>query len=113
MGKFFGNVGYGMTIDSGGGVWIYDIVERQYYGDVLKVATKWQTNGRANDDIAVSNKISIVADGFANENFSNIVYVDWMGVKWKVNEIEVQRPRLILSIGGEWHGEQVIPPTEP
>jgi hypothetical protein len=31
-------------------------------------------------------------------------YVEWAGVRWDVTDVEVQRPRLILRLGGVYHG---------
>lgn len=104
MAKFCGKVGYGVQSETSPGVWTPTITEVTYRGDVEKIATKWNQGSNLNDDLIVRNTISIVADGFAYQNFSAIKYVEWMGVKWKVTEIEVQRPRIKLSIGGEWNG---------
>lgn len=104
MSKYYGKVGYAVTSETAPGVWKNSIVEKAYYGDIMKYATKWQNSGGVNDDLNVSNTISILADAFAYQNFSSIKYIEWMGVKWKVTQIEVQRPRLLLSIGGEWNG---------
>lgn len=100
MGKFYGKVGYLTTSETRPGVWAEDIVEKNYYGDVSKKMSKWQVGEGLNDDKTYSAEISIVADAFAYENFSNIKYIEFMGAKWKVNSIEIQRPRLILTMGG-------------
>lgn len=100
MGKFYGKVGYLTTVETKPGVWTEDIVERNYYGDISKKMSKWQVGEGLNDDKTYSAEISIVADAFAYENFSNIKYIEFMGAKWKVNSIEIQRPRLILTMGG-------------
>lgn len=100
MGKFYGTVGYLTTVETRPGVWTEDIVERNYYGDISKKMSKWQVGEGLNDDKTYSAEISIVADAFAYENFSNIKYIEFMGAKWKVNSIEIQRPRLILTMGG-------------
>lgn len=100
MGKFYGKVGYLTTTETRPGVWAEDIVEKNYYGDVSKKMSKWQVGEGLNDDKTYSAEISIVADAFAYENFSNIKYIEFMGAKWKVNSIEIQRPRLILTMGG-------------
>lgn len=110
MAKFFGKVGYAITTEKTingepTGVWEDVITERNYYGDVLKSATRWQPTEGVNDNLTVSNSISILADAFANQYFSAIKYVEWLGVKWKVENIEVQRPRLILNLGGVYNGE--------
>lgn len=109
MAKFYGKVGYAENheeVDQSGnptGVWVDTITERIYFGDVQKNSTRWKNGSGANDDLYVSNVISVLADPYAYDNFSHIKYVEWMGVKWKVTEIEVQRPRLLLSLGGEYN----------
>ena len=57
-----------------------------------------------NDNITISNEISIVSDPYALQNFHAIRYISWMGTNWKVSSVEVRYPRLILSIGDEYHG---------
>lgn len=101
MAKWFGNVGYCIRTEESPGVWMDAIVEREYFGDSLKISSSWQGNSHVNDDITIStNTISIVSDPFAYENFSHIRYVTYMNSKWKVTGVEVQYPRLILTIGG-------------
>lgn len=104
MGKFFGAIGYAETKETSPGVWEESIRERNYYGDVIRNVRRLENGAKVNDNVDVNNSISIVADGFAYENFFSIRYVEWMGAKWKVSSVEVQRPRLILSIGGVYNG---------
>lgn len=104
MSRFYGKVGYSLTEETSPGVWTEKVTEREYYGDVNRVYGKRSNNDSVNDNIDISNEISIVADPFAYENFMNICYVEWMNQKWKVPNIEVQYPRLILSIGGVYNG---------
>lgn len=108
MGKFFGAIGYGETKETppDSGVWQDVITEHQYYGDVVRNTRRMENGSQLNDDINVDNLISIVADAFAFENFHSIRYVKWMGALWKVPKVEVQRPRLILTIGGVYNGQQ-------
>lgn len=82
------------------------ISERNYYGDVFKDSRQLEKGHGVNDNVKVNNRISIVADAFAFEHFFDIRYVVWMGVRWKVSDVEVQRPRLILSIGGVYNGPE-------
>ena len=105
MAKFFGTIGFGITEETSLGVWEEKIIERQYYGDVLRFSRRWEMADKVNDNLNVSNQISIVADPYACENFAFIRYVEWAGVKWKVPTVEVQYPRLILSIGGVYNGQ--------
>ena len=105
MAKYYGIVGYAMTTETSPSVWEESIVERQYYGDVLSVSKRYQNTEHVNDSIEINNRISIVADPFAFENFLYIRYVTWMGHKWKVSSVEVEYPRLIMSIGGVYTSE--------
>ncbi len=109
MGKYHGIVGYAITEETpaGSGVWVDHIVEKHYYGDTIKfTTTKWHNGEDINDDVTLSNNVSIVADPFAYQNFHCIKFAEYMGVMWKVTSIEVQRPRLILTLGDEWNGER-------
>lgn len=98
--KYFGSVGYAETTQTSPGVWEEVITERQYYGDILQVHRRLDNNQQVNDDISISNKISIVADPFALDNFMNIRYVTWLEKKWKVSDVDVETPRLVFSLGG-------------
>ena len=86
------------------------IVEREYVGDILRNTRRLQSGESVNDDLSVNNMISIVADPYANENFFAIRYVQWMGTLWKVTEVEVQSPRLLLRLGEKYNGP-IAPPT--
>ena len=106
MAKFYGSVGYAVSEETVPGVWEERIVEHSYYGDVIRNNRKLQSSSQLNDNIVVSNEISILSDPFANENFHSMRYVEFMGAKWKVTSVEVQYPRLILTVGGVYNGEQ-------
>lgn len=106
MSKWFGKIGYATTKETTPGVWEEVITEREYFGDVYRNTRKLQSASQVNDDINVSNEISIVADPFARDNFYSMRYVEFMGTKWKVSNIEVQYPRLNLTIGGVYNGNQ-------
>ena len=104
MPKFCGNIGYAISKETTPGVWIEDIVERQYFGDVYRNTRKLQSGNQVNDSIDISNEISILSDPFTNENFHSMRYVTYMGAKWKVSSVEVRYPRLILTVGGLYNG---------
>lgn len=104
MAKFYGLIGYAVLEETTPGVWEDRIVEHSYYGDVLRNNRKLQTSNQLNDNIVVSNEISILSDPFANENFHFIRYVTFMGTKWKVTNVDVQYPRLILTLGEVYNG---------
>lgn len=104
MAKWYGKIGYNVTVEIEPGVWQEQITKREYYGDLIRNTRKLQTSSSINDDVNIANEISIVADPFANQNFHAIRYIEYMGTKWKVTSVEVQYPRLILTIGGVYNG---------
>lgn len=104
MSKFYGSVGYADTVETAPGVWEEGITERMYFGDLTRNTRRLQSSDTLNDDINVANEISIVADPFANQNFQKMRYVSFMGSKWKIKDVEVQYPRLILTVGGVYNG---------
>lgn len=111
MNKFRGPVGYGVTTKVAPGVYENEITERKYFGDVVKNTRRLQEADQVNPDLNVTNSISIVADAYAYKHFHTIMYVEWHGVRWIVTEVEVQRPRLILRLGGVYNGEGSGPST--
>ena len=104
--RFYGKVGYAITTETSTDVWQETITELYYRGDVRRVMRRLVTGEKVNDDVNISNEISILADAFALQNFQNIRYVEWNGVKWKVSSITVDRPRLTLEIGGLYNGTE-------
>lgn len=104
MSKWYGKIGYAVTAETEPGIWEPSIIEKNYFGDMISDRRKRQNSGDGNDNISLANVISILADPFAYQNCSNIAYVEIMGTKWKVSDIEVQYPRLTLTIGGVYNG---------
>ena len=104
MAKYYGKIGYNESVETTPGVWEEKITERSYYGDVVRNARRLQSTDKVNDDVNVNNEISIVADPYAMNNFHSMRYVEFMGAKWKVSNVEVQYPRLILTLGGLYNG---------
>ena len=99
MAKWFGKIGFTETKETNPGVWEEVITVREYYGDVTRNTRRFQSSENLNDNVVVSNDISIVADPYAIQNFHSIRYIEFMGAKWKINNVEVSYPRLILTLG--------------
>ena len=104
MGKFHGVVGYAIPNEIRPGVYKDSYVEREARGDVIEFTGRWANGIAINDNYTTNTKISIVADAFAYEHFSKIKYCIWMGVKWKVLDVKIPRPRIIMTLGGEFNG---------
>lgn len=111
MARWHGRIGYGETKESadGSGVWVDDIIERSYYGDVIRNTRKLSEGEHLNKDLSVGNSLSIIADAYANDHFFAIRYVEWAGALWTVTTVEVQRPRLILQLGEVYNGPTPAP----
>ena len=99
MAKFAGKIGFAVIEENKPGVWTERMVEHRYYGDLMRNTRRLQSSGNLNDNVIISNQISIVADPFAKENFHAMRYVELYGAKWKITSVEVQYPRLILELG--------------
>ena len=111
MAKFYGAIGYAQTLETAPGVWEDVITERKYYGDVLRNTRQLTSGESSNNDISINNSFSILADAYAHEHFFAIRYLRWAGAVWTVTDVEVQRPRLILRIGGLHNGPTAGTPS--
>lgn len=104
MAKYYGVIGYAATVQTEPGIYEEQIIETEYMGDVLRNTRRLREGSKINDDITISNQISIIADPYASNNFHAMRYVTFMGAKWKISDVEVQYPRLILTLGGLYNG---------
>ena len=105
MAKFYGEIGYAVYKEKTPGVYEEDIIKRNYYGELVRNTRRLQSGDQVNDNLNISNEISIVADPYAIQNFHSMRYAIFMGAKWKITNIEVQYPRLILTLGGVYNGK--------
>ena len=105
MAKFYGAIGYAEMIETAPGVIREKITERNYYGELIRNSRGLQAGNQLNDDISIANEISILADPYANQNFHSMRYIEFMGTKWKIRNVEVRFPRLILTTGGVYNGK--------
>lgn len=110
MAKFYGLIGFSVTEEQTidgvtTGVWTSQIIERPYYGDVIKNSRRYSSTDKINDDIEITNELSVIADPFAMNNFHNMKYVKWLGGCWKITSVDIQYPRVTLSVGGIYNGE--------
>lgn len=106
--RFSGSVGFATSVESLPGVWTESIVERTYFGTVVR-NTRHQAEPSQNPpvvhgDISLENSFSIIADAEAYEKFLQMRYVTWEGKRWTITAVQVERPRIILSVGGSWNG---------
>lgn len=111
MARFYDKVGFGNPGELVDGVWSDSITERAYYGDVLNNTQALEVSDKVNPDIRLQQRISIMADAYAVESASKIKYVSWAGSLWMVESFTIERPRLILTLGGVYDGPRPTPPA--
>lgn len=100
MAKFYGAIGFAETVETDPGVWEEKIVEHGYSGDLIRNIRRLEPASSVNDNVNITNEISIVADPYAEQNMYAMRYVVFKGSKWKISSVEVNYPRLLLTIGG-------------
>ena len=104
MAKFSGMIGYAINSETAPGVFEDTIIERRHYGDVLSAASRWEQTEVLNDDLVISNRISIVADKFLRENLGAMKYALVNHQRWTIRKIEQKEPRFVLTLGGIYNG---------
>ena len=104
MAKFYGQIGFVKTVMTDVEIW--DTVEyaRIYPGDLIRSQRRWSNGESVNENLDVSNEISIVLDDFMQKNLGSIKWAEVMGSKWKVNSIIMEYPRIRLTLGGVYNG---------
>ena len=102
--KWYGTIGFEVTEETKPGVWTPAKTEKKYYGNLERIMTFSQTANQVNDNININNTLSIVADPYANDYYFAMKYAVVSGTKWKITNVEVKYPRLILSLGGVYNG---------
>jgi len=107
MSRFYGPVGFSVEeVETSPGIYNPPMTERNYFGSVIKHNRQWEPSDGVNDDLNVTNQISIVADDYSYKHCSGIRYVKWMDAYWKVTSFEISPPRILLNLGGVWNGDK-------
>lgn len=104
MAKFTGSVGYVTQKETVPGVWSTDETTKVMKGDLIRQQLSHQSDG-VHSNVALNHRVSLIGDRYAFENAHFIKWIEFNGVKWKVASVELQRPRLIVTLGGIWNGE--------
>lgn len=104
MARYSGKIGFSAPTLTAPGVWEEGpYTERTYKGDVLKNSRRWEGSGNVNDNLRISNTFSIVADSFAYANIGYMKYITYLGAKWKIESVDIDHPRITISVGGIYH----------
>lgn len=104
MAKFAGTIGFITQVENKSGLYENETVERSYTGDILQDVRRWNNIEKVNDDLTLVNRFSIIADGYILDNMYAMKYMIWRGVHWSITKIELQAPRIIITVGGVYNG---------
>jgi hypothetical protein len=111
MVKFSGKIGYGSSIKTAPGVTEDVIIEKHYYGDVLRLSRDMIAGENVNDDLKLNVEIRVIANAYMGENYLDIRYIIYSGKKWKVSQVTPEGPALKFRLGGVYNGPGPTPPV--
>ena len=100
MAKYYGMIGFATQQETKPGIWEDVIEERPYKGDVLRNGRRYDRSEGINDNFTITNQFSIVSDAFLYSHVPALRYLEYMGSKFKIVSAELDRPRVIISVGG-------------
>jgi hypothetical protein len=109
MARFTGLVGYVTQEESVPGVWSQSETPKMMKGDIIRQSItngkgdRVADSGKVNDDVSLGHRVSLIGDAYAFANCFNMKWVQINGIKWSISSIEMQRPRIIVSLGGMWN----------
>lgn len=104
MGRIFCKIGFGeKEVETSPGVIEVIEVEKDYYAELFTNNYGWDRNETLNDNISFNNRLSFIADNFALQNFQDIRYIIYLNTKWKVEKVEISRPRITVSFRGVYN----------
>ena len=107
MNRWYGKIGFAEQVETSQSVWTEEITERTYRGDILRNMRRLQDSQQINDDISISNQISVICDAYMRDHFINMRWIEFMGAKWKATEVDAsQSPRLIITLGSLWNEDE-------
>ena len=94
-----GNIGYARTEETSPGIYKEIIVEKQYYGDVVRNTAQIIDSNTINSNIKINNSISVLCNNYMSENLGCIRYLTFKKSKWKVSSMEIKDNRIIFTLG--------------
>lgn len=100
MAKYHGNIGFAVQVETRPGIWEDVIEDRPYKGDVLSNVRRWDPSENINDDFTISNRFSVISDAFLYSHIPAMRYIEYMGTKFKISSVNIDRPRVQISVGG-------------
>ena len=82
------------------GIWVDAIEERPYKGDIIRSGRRFDNSENINDNFTITNVFSIISDAFLYSHIPAMRYIEYLGSKFKIVSVEVERPRVEIRVGG-------------
>ena len=101
--KFYGEVGFVKTTVNEISVAEESVIRLPYYGEIIRDRRRINSSDKIVKDVSIQNEISIVADKFMTDNLAWIKFVNWHGIDWSVDTVEINYPRINLTLGGVYN----------
>lgn len=103
--KFSGKAGFRIDdVEIEPGVYEPTVAVKSIKGTVISNYYQHQNSDKSTiDNARITNQLSIVANQFLNEHIANLVYIEFQGVKWKVESFDIRPPRVVVSLGGVYN----------
>lgn len=106
MNKWSGMIGFSKTVETAPSVYREEYVEKKYYGNFIKRSIRYTTGQKVNEDISITNQLSVLANSYLMDNMSLMRYATIRGQKWKITDITPDWPRMTLTLGGIFNAEE-------
>lgn len=105
MPRCSGVIGYALAEETQPGVWTEDVIEKKYYGDIVRDNRKVIDQGVINGSFNINNNISVISNKFMLDNMAFMRYISFANSKWKINSVDIKPPRIIITLGGLYNGK--------
>lgn len=106
MAKYVGMIGFVRNEEIEPGIWEDVVTEKKYRGDILKNNQRFAVSTSIEGELKITNQFSIIGNSYAFDHVSDIRYLEWRGNRWVVDTVEIEYPRLVMTIGGLYNGPQ-------
>ena len=109
MARFYGVIGFADTVETTPGIARDVIIERKFFGNVLRAGVRSVEGDHILPNPALSNSLSLVGSKYAFANVKNMRYIKYEGELWKIDTVTVEKPRMIIGMGDVYTGPTADP----
>lgn len=102
--RYAGKIGFATKVELSPGVWDETIDERDYLGDVLQSTERLNSSEAVLPKYTTTTSVSVLSDGVLKERYSDVRYVNYLGVNWAISSIIHKYPRIEMFLGEAYNG---------